>query len=237
YLVGIHLFFGLVLLKSDFIQRAGRKLGVAPVEEARPRSTSHFQRMLPYHSRMDKNLPDNAVIFIGDSMVQGLSVSAVAAPAVNYGIGGDTTSGVLARLPAYDSLKKARAIVVAVGINDMEIRDNAGILSNYAEILRRLPEDVPVIISAVLPVDEEIRTDWRGWNRDRIAPLNSELARLAHGSRNLHFVDAAPLLVDPRGNLAGELHVGDGLHLNPQGNAVWIEVLRAAVADAAPARE
>jgi hypothetical protein len=127
YVIAIHMLFGIVLIKSDFIQRVETKLGfVKPKIEI----TEHFHRMLRYHSRMDGNVPKQSVIFIGDSITQGLAVTAVINPSVNYGIGSDTTVGVLNRLPVYKSIEKASTVVIAIGVNDMEYRSNEEILRN-----------------------------------------------------------------------------------------------------------
>jgi lysophospholipase L1-like esterase len=39
-------------------------------------------------------------------------------------------------------------------------------------------------------------------------------------------VDAGHFLVDVQGNLADEYHDGDGVHLNPKGNGIWIRELQ-----------
>ena len=88
YVVCIHLLLVFVLLKSDFIQRIENKLGIMRTQSE---ITGHFHRMLRYHSRIDGNVPNSSVLFIGDSITQGLCVSAVSSPSVNYGIGSDTS--------------------------------------------------------------------------------------------------------------------------------------------------
>lgn len=117
YLIGIHVFLAIVLLKSNFIDRVERKIGILMAAQS-PDITTHFHRMLSYHQRMDANLPEGAVIIIGDGL-QGLCVSAIASPTANYGIGSDTTVGVRERLPNYNAIKRARAVVLAIRINDI----------------------------------------------------------------------------------------------------------------------
>jgi len=228
-IVCIHLFLCLVFLTSGCSQHVDQKSDTTPTKKTPSEITQHFKRMLCYHARMDGNVPDGAVIFIGDSITQGLCVSAIACPSVNYGIGSDTTVGVLKRLPSYKSIQRASAIVIAIGINDMRYRSNEDILRNYAAIAKQIPEDVPVIFSAVLPIDEEVRDQWQGRRRARIKALNADLETLTKQHENLFFVDAGPLLVDENGNLADQYHVGDGVHLNTAGNAIWIEELRRAI--------
>lgn len=229
YVIGIHILIGVVLVKSDFIQRVEYKLGI---RTSQSEITAHFHRMIGYHSRIDGNVPNQSVIFIGDSITQGLCVTAVANPSVNYGIGSDTTVGVLQRLPVYRSLEKASAVVIAIGINDMRYRSNAEILYNYRVIADKIRLTVPIIFSAVLPIDEDARDEWNGINNRRIKELNSKLKTWTETSARLSYVDVGSRLIDERGNLADELYDNDGVHLNSQGNAIWIQQLRESINDA-----
>lgn len=43
---------------------------------------------------------------------------------------------------------------------------------------------------------------------------------------NIFLVDAGSQLIDTDGNLDKKYAGGDGLHLNSQGNAIWIQHLR-----------
>ncbi len=198
---------------------------------ARPEITEHYRTMLRYQRRMDGNVPDRAVVFIGDSLTQGLCTDAVACPSVNYGIGSDTTMGVLGRLAEYGSLKRASAVVLAVGVNDLLFRDNGAIVENHRRILATLPPDLPVVCSALLPIHEPIYGPSVVSNA-RIRELNSALKVLCSNEPRCVFADAGPGLVDGEGNLKESLQDGDGIHLNAEGNAIWIGVLKTAVTTA-----
>ena len=91
YLIGIHWLLARILWKSNFPQKLGYRFGVITPGE-------HSERMLSCHQWMDLIVPAGSVVFIGDSITQGLPVSAIVANGINYGIGGDTTVGVLRRL-------------------------------------------------------------------------------------------------------------------------------------------
>jgi len=228
YIIGIHFLLGIVLLKSDFIKRFEQKIGISqPLAEP----SEFFHQMLCFHARMDGNVPDRSVIFIGDSLTQGLAVNAVAIPSVNYGIGGDTTVGVLQRLSVYQSIEKAKAVVIAIGINDFRYLSNDQIFYNLKVISMKVPSSVPVIFSAILPIDEDMRSEWQGMNQSRIKTLNLKLESLTKKNNNLFFVDAGQQLMDINGNLANQFHVGDGLHLNASGNDIWISNLRNVIED------
>ena len=231
YLAGLHAAVAALLVQGGWAVRLAARLGW---REAPNLGDPRFVRiMLDCQRRQDGNIPDGAAIFIGDSLVQGLCVAAVAPNAVNLGIAGDTTAGVLQRLPAHPALARAGLIVLAVGINDVGVLPNREIARNWEAIAGRLPPEVPVIFCAVLPVDERVKPGWRGLNRDVIQPLNRELEARVRSRPGGRWVDAGPRLADAAGQLRAGFHDGDGLHLNSAGNAVWIAELRAALAAAA----
>lgn len=191
--------------------------------------TDHYRRMMIYHERIDGSIPQGAVLFIGDSITQGLCVAAVCDRAVNFGIGSDTTVGVLHRLPRYHAIERASAVVVAIGVNDLRRRDDAVILENMEQIIRFISARAPLIISAVMPVDERVESVGQGRN-ERITALNKKIAELCTEHTGCIFVDVSEALTDEEDNLAAHYHVGDGVHLNTAGYAYWIESLGSAVA-------
>ena len=182
------------------------------------------------HLRQDGNVPKDAVIFIGDSITEGLCVAAVADKAVNYGISGDTTMGVLRRLPQYHSINRAKAVVLAIGINDMWRNPNSNpqILNNYELILKMIPKKIPVIFSAILPIDDRLEKDRPGGNA-RVAEVNKAAEKICAAHKNCHFFDSGSKLLAPDGQLKSEYHVGDGLHLGTKGYDVWIADMKKAL--------
>lgn len=184
--------------------------------------------MLAYHVRMDGNVPDRSIVFIGDSLTQGLCSDAIVYPSVNYGIGSDTTVGVLARLPEYHSLRQASAVVLTIGVNDIKLRNNLHIVQNYHRILDALPQGIPIFCNAVLPVNEPVygRSEV---NNGRILELNAALKVLWSEDARCIFVDVRGSLVDASGNLSTAFQDGDGIHLNAAGNRIWIDELRQAI--------
>jgi lysophospholipase L1-like esterase len=219
-------FIGIVLLKSDYLRYDNRKQHFTSAHPQHEIST-HYYRMLTYHQRSVDIVPDNSLIVIGDSIVQGLCVSAIRPNSVNYGIGGDTTFGVLQRLPTYmPALKRAKTIVVAIGINDFMFRDIDQIKKNYEQILSLLPSRCTIIVSSVMPVGENARKDLVARNR-LIGELNRKLRLIAFEHTNALFLDNKSYLDSNNDSfLDSEFHVGDGVHLNSKGNALWAANIR-----------
>lgn len=222
WLLLVHAIALLAIFDTDLLYRIDRKLGTGLLNPAE--ISAFYENMLGSHLQLDSSVEEGSVIFFGDSITQGLNVAAVTHPAINYGIGMDTSFGLLQRIPQYDSLAKASQFVVAIGVNDLirTSRDDAGILENYRLILDSLPRSVPVIIQAIFPVDERLVT--AGFNQ-RIRGLNASLKELAE-QRKLVFLDLHEAATDAEGNLKAELHVGDGLHLSGAGYKLWIDALK-----------
>ncbi len=181
--------------------------------------------LLAYHDRLDAGLPPGMVLFFGDSITQSLCVSCVTENAVNYGIGGDTTQGLLGRLPTYESIRDARVNVIAIGVNDLLTRSPSEIAETHAQILESFPETRHLVLSAVLPVDEAKLKDSRS-NAD-IRGLNRKLAALCAEREGCSFIDAGDALRAEDGGLDRPFHVGDGIHLSGEGYNVWADRLRA----------
>ncbi len=224
YLVIIHIFVGLALLKTDIISRIQAKLGYEVIEDE---LTPHFHTMLTFHERVDKNVPDHSVLFIGDSITQGLAVTAIYPQSVNLGIGQDTTFGVLSRLPHYSSIPRAKLVVIAVGVNDLRRRGNDQIVENYRHIIKLIPEEIPILFSTILPINEIVsnRTD----DNSRIEQINKRLKNICLNNHRLYFIDISESLIDSKGNLFDNYHIGDGVHLNAMGNGIWISKLKETV--------
>jgi lysophospholipase L1-like esterase len=220
----------LLVARPELALALNERLRIGPP----PELAAHFDAMRTHLRRVDTQVPPGAVLIIGDSHVQSLWAPAVHARAVNYGIGGDTSVGVAARLADYASLPRAAALVLAVGYNDLKRREPAQLAQHYGELLQRLPPHLPVVCSGLLPIDERVRPDLAGLS-ERIRRANLELARLCSSPPH-RFVDMQTALADADGQLERALHDGDGVHLNARGYALWTERLREALAAGGSAR-
>lgn len=224
YLLGIHILLAVMLVKSDFIEKTAMKIGIL---EREPELSAYYQRIAFIHKRIDASVPEGATIFIGDSMIQGLATSAVSEYSVNYGIGLDTTVGVINRIPSYKSIARAKAIVIAIGLNDMKRRKNSQIVENYQTLINLIPKNKQIIVSAILPIDETSSS--LDITNKKIIELNTKLQTLSATYGNVTFVNSRNIFQAPDGNLKSVYHSGDGIHLSPAGYDVWINHLKNAL--------
>ena len=153
---------------------------------------------------------NSAIIFIGDSIIEGCCWDELLdhAHICNQGVGGDTSFGVLKRLPAAIERKPA-AILVHVGINDILYQlPSRSTAANYALILEAINSGSPateIFCSLILPV--------RGGPPTDIIRLNKKIESFC-GLANC--VDGFNALADTTGQLPAK-YTYDGLHLTAKG--------------------
>lgn len=220
YIIFIHILLITVLVRTDFVPRLMRKIGLI---EPELEISQLYKSMLPHQLRMDSHVPPDSIIFIGDSMIQDLCVSAVVDSAVNFGIGGDTTVGLLKRVSSYTSIKTAKLIIICIGTNDLRRRANLEIIRNYKKIISKCLGKATIITTAIFPVDE--RVVGTGWNQ-RINSLNKSLKALSDSTESCFFMNPGEKFLDHTNNLDRRYHIGDGKHLNPIGYKIWIDELK-----------
>lgn len=170
--------------------------------------------------------PAGATLFVGDSQTDAASWHELLQDprALNRGISGDTTAGVLKRLDEVIRVRPARVFLL-IGINDLNNGvPVATVVANYREILKRLREGTPesrIVIQSLVPMDT---TRWGVEARDRILAFNRELPGLADGEV-VQFLDLYPHFLGA-GDRLDDACSHDGLHLNGEGYRRWREALR-----------
>ena len=138
------------------------------------------------------------------------------------GIGGDTTSGILARLDSV-AATEPKVISLMAGANDMgeEGWTPEGIAANFCTILvelhSRLPE-AKFIVSSMLP------TSASHPNRpEDMLAVNAELAVLCE-EMDIVYLDMFQAFADENGDLQPAYSL-DGIHLTSTGYALWLSYL------------
>jgi len=152
YLIGVHVFLYFVLLKSNFIEKVKVEIGMAePILEG---DLYYIDASGRYYANRSKTLGDeDALVFIGDSILNGLSVETVF-HGVNYGISGEKVENAKEQILNYKNLG-SKTIIIALGINDIP-RKTEEIIADYELLLDRLPKSSFIIVSSVLPIDEPV---------------------------------------------------------------------------------
>ena len=213
YLVGIHVVAVGLFWQSQWPGLIVWKLGLGSrwVEFDRSFKTRRGQT-----ERRANAVEPGAVLFIGDSQLAALDTGALADRAVQLAIPGDTARRVAARLRDYRRMDQARLIFLHVGTNDLFFRTPAEMEKPFARIFRTLPHNVPVMLNAILPVDERL---FDAYTNADIAAANAVMERLCAAHPTCTWVDTSDRLKDATGNLDPRYHErNEGLHLSIEGN-------------------
>jgi lysophospholipase L1-like esterase len=225
YLIGLHAMVGVLVLKTDFLDRVENRLNILYSGHGKEFAATYW-RWAETLARSDERARPGSLLFLGDSVLRDLDTSSIARHTLNMGIPGDTTAGVLERARTYHTIETARGVVLHFGLNDLPRRPVDEALGNYGRVLDLIPATTPILVVAVLPVDERAR---RIHSNATIRAMNEGLAGLCGARPNCRFVDPTPRLVDGAGNLAAGMHDGDGIHLSVTGHGIFWSVMNAAI--------
>lgn len=204
YLLVLHTSFAYVLIKDDVPARLAVRLGLRDKPD-----WPGVELVREGHRQADHLVPYGSVIFLGDSITQGLPP--LSAVSVNYGIPGQRSDQLLNALPVYSSVSRASAVVITIGTNDVLQGRTQGIEDRYRGILSKIPRHVRVILSAIPPMAAR------------------DTSSVVAAARNACAEDARCTFVP-----VPKLDLVDGVHLSPSGYSRWSELLRAAMTQATP---
>jgi len=198
----------------------------APAEPASARKLSYydFRRGVFALSKVETA----PIVMLGDSLTEAGPWDELTGcrQAVNRGIGGDTTKGVLGRLDDVLALKP-HAVFLMIGVNDISrhIPKEASV-ENLRAILKSLARaEVRTFAAYVLPVAASRKKQLN----DSITALNAAFAGVMAEHPNTQVIDLRPLVRGSDGYLREDLSY-DGLHLAAKGYAIWRDAIAPHVA-------
>ncbi|MCX2982187.1 sialate O-acetylesterase [Halieaceae bacterium IMCC14734] len=162
-------------------------------------------------------IASGATVFLGDSITEGGEWQEVfpALRAINRGIGGDITTGVLQRLEQVSKAAPERVFLM-IGTNDLthgpDSRDTS--YQQYREIVQRLQQESPrteIFLQSVLPRAAD--------KQEEVEAYNAVIAEIATATGTT-FIDLYPAFLDPDGSIK-DAYSNDELHLNGPGYQLW----------------
>jgi lysophospholipase L1-like esterase len=173
-----------------------------------------------------------AVVFLGDSITQGwgggLGAAFPGVKVANRGISGDTTRGVLLRLPEDVLTLDPVAVVLLIGTNDLEEGAAPEVIAgNLKLILAAMKQHnprMPVILCQIFPSSASMRRP-----ADKIQATNALYLAAVKNDPQVIPLDTWRLFADPTGD-APAAEFPDLLHLNEAGYAKWAAALRPVLA-------
>ncbi len=193
------------------------------------RNRGFHERMVKRFKSENASVKPGGIVFVGDSITQGLPTSLLRAdlPIYNRGISGDKIGnhyyGVLDRMEEsiYD-LNPAQ-IYLLIGINNFAYWKTPGAImdAGYERLLGEIKKNCPkakLYVQSVMP----LRGGWAKCS-EQVLTVNTKLQAMCkkHG---VTYVDLHKALRDSKGELKKEF-TADGLHLNFKGYVAWVDCL------------
>jgi len=165
-------------------------------------------------------------LFIGDSLIEFFNWQKrfPGRKIFNFGISGETTEGLLARLPnVIQQVPSPELVMIMTGINNVATEDYS-FLFTYKELISRLQQaykHASIVITSLLPVDLY-------YLGDAIPRLNRRLKETSLESKTI-YLDLYPLFIDNDSRIISSYYELDGVHLSGTGYEIWAKALEAQV--------
>lgn len=219
YLLALHALLAVAVFYPDRIDEQRWRWQWAALDPDRFATTTH-----QIYRAIDVDLPPETLLVIGDSQIQRMDVSLLTAPAINFGIGGDTLRHMAHRISEYHAKDKARAVVLLGGVNDLlQGRTPQDVAASLAQFRSQIPANTPLYVLALPPLRAGTHPSLTSDFLPLIGETNRLLAKGCSGS--CRFIDSTKLLADDRGALRSDFDAGDGLHLNRSGHSQLAEAV------------
>lgn len=166
-----------------------------------------------------------AIIFLGNSITEGGNFAELFPEKniLNRGIGGDITSGVLARMDEILRHQPSK-LFIDIGTNDLAMgMDNNVIMDNYENIVGRVREQSPntkIYVQSLLPIGKNSILPHKN---EKIIPLNTEIELMCK-KKEITYIDLHSHFIDSEGYLKTS-YSNDNLHLLGPAYLVWRDVI------------
>ena len=169
-----------------------------------------------------------ALVFLGDSITQGWGDTLKGAfgktRVANRGISGDTTRGMLYRMPGDVLALKPSGVVLLMGTNDLEEGATPEVIAGNLKLiiagLKASNKEMPIILCNVFPSHESKRR-----SAEQIKKINSLYAAAVKNDPQVVLIDTWAMFANEKGN-ARKAEFDDLLHPNKVGYKMWANTLR-----------
>ena len=170
--------------------------------------------------------PDRPVVFTGSSSVrmwETLAADFPGVPVLNHGFGGSQVRDATWHLEQVALRYRPRQVVLYAGDNDIDAgRTPEQVLADVQSFVAALRAQLPGVRIGYLAIKPSpLRIDQLPRQRE----ANARVREWAATQTGVDFIDVATPMLDAAGQPRAELFLGDRLHLNADGYALWREVV------------
>lgn len=169
------------------------------------------------------------IVMLGNSLTHGGEWNEILGTTnvVNRGINGDIIEGILDRIDCVVD-GHPRKIFLMIGTNDVSHNLTADSIATAAgeliDVIRTRTPQTRLYVQSLLPCNNSFGRYKAMKDKEQvICDINAKLRPIAE-SKGATWVEIHSLLTDDQGNLRADL-TNDGLHLLPEGYAIWRSVI------------
>lgn len=189
-----------------------------------------FAAEIARFAELDATSPPPACgyLFVGSSTIRfwrSLDQDMAPFPVINRGFGGSKIEDVDFYFDRVVAPYHPRAIVFYAGENDLSAGQTVDqVVANFQRFLDLKTAqlgDAPVYFISLKP------SKLRLAQMPLQAEVNARIKALADERADLDYIDVTPAMLDQ--GVPKDLYVEDGLHMNPQGYALWTEIVKPAL--------
>jgi hypothetical protein len=169
----------------------------------------------------------NGILFTGSSSIRmwkDLPTADSKLPMLNRCFGGSQIPDITRNFDRLIPLYAPKQIVIYSGDNDI----NSGktpqqVAQDFQELYGRIKAELPRAHVAFIAIKPSIAR-WK--LREEMALTNQLIRQFLASEKRTAYVDIWPGMLGPDGTPNPAYYLSDGLHMTPEGYAVWEEVLR-----------
>lgn len=171
-----------------------------------------------------------SIVMLGNSLTHGGEWAQLTGnpKMLNRGINGDTVEGITLRIDAVVDGHPDKIFLLS-GTNDvshdLSADSIACAIGELVDLIRTRTPQTKLYVQSILPCNNSFgRYKAMAGKEQVIRDINKLLPDIVE-SKGATFINLYPSFVDSEGNLDRRL-TNDGLHLLPEGYAIWVEILR-----------
>jgi lysophospholipase L1-like esterase len=199
---------------------------VSPNSLATHNSRNWEKQIIEIEARAATNAPPpGCILFVGSSSIRlwkTLATDFPRLPVVNHGFGGSQLADSVHFTDRIIAPFRPRLVVIYAGGNDINAGKTARIVyGDFVALVRKIRDATPKAKIAFI----SIAPNPARWKEIETVKQVNALAERYCRKHGLDFINVFPLMLGPDGLPKPDIYVGDQLHMNAKGYAIWREAV------------
>jgi lysophospholipase L1-like esterase len=195
------------------------------------RKPAMFERQIARFEQADRLNPPRpgVIVFTGSSSIRfwdTLGKDMQPLDVLNRGFGGSQISQVNQYASRIVLPYQPRAVVLYAGDNDLAfpwLKTPEQVLADFKQFVEIIHAQLPDTWIYFISIKPSLRR-WTGW--EKIKKTNELIADYIRTQPRVQFIDVDSAMLDPQGKPRPDLFRKDGLHMNAQGYAIWVSIVK-----------